>query len=103
MIIAAHTAVADAVSHAERLKSERYFVWEEDGERSLPSDNAHGERCMRGRSDLYTRKEFDPWGPALGESFDGAGIAWNLVGIDYEAETGVWHWSWDWEVACGNG
>ena len=30
-IIAVHTAVTDAVSHAQRIKSERYFVWQEEG------------------------------------------------------------------------
>lgn len=43
-IIAAHRAVTDAVSHAARVKSERYFVWQEDGSNDLAGDNGHGER-----------------------------------------------------------
>ena len=35
-VIAAHRAVTDAVSHAVRLKSDRYFVWQEDGSHDLP-------------------------------------------------------------------
>ena len=34
-IIAAHTAVTDSVSHGGRMKSKRYFVWQE--ERSGPN------------------------------------------------------------------
>ena len=38
-IIAAHTAVTDAVSHARRLQSDRYFVWQEDGSNDLAAGN----------------------------------------------------------------
>ena len=39
-IIAAHTAVTQAVSHGQRLKSSRYFVWQEDGANDLEADNS---------------------------------------------------------------
>lgn len=97
-IVAAHLAVAHAVSHGRRLQSERYFVWQEDGENDLLAGNGHAEACVTGSTDLYTKTEFDPWGEALGESFDRFGISWNLVMVEYEEETGFWHWSWDWEV-----
>lgn len=97
-IIAAHTAVTDAVSHALRLQSDRYFVWQEDGTNDLAAENGHGERAMTGVTDLYTKIEFDPWGDALGESLSGFGISWSLVLVEYEEETGFYHWSWDWEV-----
>ena len=98
-IIAAHLAVTDAVSHAERLKSDRYFVWMEDGAKDLEADNRHTERVMTGSTDLYSKVEFDPWADDLGEAFDNAGIAWRLYDVQYEPETGFFHWSWDWEVA----
>ena len=68
-IIAAHRAVTDAVSHAARVKSERYFVWQEDGSNDLAGDNGHGERAVTGTTDLYTKQELDPWADALGESY----------------------------------
>ena len=97
-IIAAHVAVTDAVSHGQRLRSERYFVWQEDGSNDLMAGNAHAVRAVTGSTELYTKTEFDPWGDALGASFDAAGISWSLVDVEYEDETGFWHWTWDWEV-----
>lgn len=97
-VIAAHVAVTDSVSHARRLASDRYFVWQEDGSNDLPADNGHGERVMTGVTDLYTKTPFDPWGEALGESLSSFGLSWDLVGIDYEEETRFFHWTWNWEV-----
>ena len=97
-VIAAHTAVTQNVSHAIRMKSERYFVWEEDGENALAASDGHAERVVTGHSDLYTKTEFDTWVDALGESLSSAGIAWSYVGCEYEEETGFWHHSWDWEA-----
>lgn len=98
-IIEAHLAVTDAVSHAERLQSDRYFVWQEDGENSLGAGNCHAERAVTGVTDLYTKIEFDPWADALGRAFDSAGISWRKDSVQYEEETGFFHHSWDWEVA----
>lgn len=97
-IVAAHVAVTDSVSHVERLTSDRYFVWREDGSNDLLSDNGHGERAVSGVTDLYTKQTFDPWVDALGESLSGFGIAWSLIGVDYEEETEFFHYTWDWEV-----
>jgi uncharacterized glyoxalase superfamily protein PhnB len=97
-IIAAHRAVTDAVSHAARVKSERYFVWQEDGSNDLAGDNGHGERAVTGTTDLYTKQELDPWADALGESFDAHGIAWALNSVQYEADTGFYHYEWVWEA-----
>lgn len=97
-IIAAHRAVTDAVSHAARVKSERYFVWQEDGSNDLAGDNGHGERAMTGTTDLYTKQELDPWADALGYSFDAHGIAWALNSVQYEADTGFYHYEWVWEA-----
>lgn len=98
-IIAAHTAVTDAVSHTLRLKSDRYFVWQEDGSNDLPADNSHAEGAVTGTTDLYTKMEFDPWADALGENLSAYGIAWELSSIQYEEDTGFYHYEWAWEVA----
>lgn len=98
-IIAAHTAVTDAVSHTLRLKSDRYFVWQEDGSNDLPADNSHAEGAVTGTTDLYTKVEFDPWADALGESLSAYGIAWELSSVQYEEDTGFYHYEWAWEVA----
>lgn len=98
-IIAVHTAVTDAVSHTLRLKSDRYFVWQEDGSNDLPADNSHAEGAVTGTTDLYTKMEFDPWADALGESLSAYGIAWELSSIQYEEDTGFYHYEWAWEVA----
>ena len=39
-IIDAHVAVTTAVSHSERLDSDRYFVWQEDGAGSVTANNS---------------------------------------------------------------
>ena len=97
-LINAHVAVTNSVSHGERLSSDRYFVWEEDGRNDLLADGAHAESAVTGRSDLYTRTEFDPWAEELEASFDRAGISWQRILSEYEEETRFWHVSWDWEV-----
>lgn len=98
-IIAAHRCVTDAVSHSEKLKSERYFVWQEDGVNSLEADGAHDEQAITGTTDLFTKQEFDPWVDALGVAFDEFGIAWSMESIQYEEDTGFYHYEWAWEVA----
>lgn len=98
-IIAAHTAVTDAVSHCERLKSDRYFVWQEDGESVLAADDLHAECAITGTTDLFTKQEFDPWVDAFGEALSSHGIAWSLSSVQYEDDTGFIHYEWSWEVA----
>lgn len=97
-IIAAHTAVTDQVSHFERMQSDRYFVWQEDGLNSLNANDAHIETAVTGSTDLFTKQEFDPWVEALGISFDQVGIAWSLNSIQHEDDTGFIHYEWYWEV-----
>lgn len=98
-IIAAHTAVTDAVSHGGRLKSDRYFVWQEDGEHPLYADSCRGERVVTGTTDLFTKQEFDPWADAFSSALDSAsGICWRLESVQFEEETGFWHYEWVWEV-----
>ncbi len=98
-IISVHTAVTDAVSHAERLKSSRYFCWEEDGANDLEAGNEHIERAMQGTTELFTKTEFDPWAEEFEKALNAdSGIAWELEDIQFEEETGFWHYTWSWEV-----
>lgn len=101
-IIAAHKAVTDQVSHGGRLKSKRYFVWQEDGSNDLEADGQHIETAVTGTSDLFTTREFDPWCRELEKALDAAGIAWRRNSVQFEADRGIWHYEWRWEV-IGNG
>lgn len=97
-IIAAHTAVTDSVSHNERMKSDRYFVWGENGADDLEASNIRAEKAVTGYTDLYTKIEFDPWKDQIEESFDKYGIFWSLNSVQYEEETGFTHYEWYWSV-----
>lgn len=98
-LIAAHVSVAGrAVSHAGRLQSDRYFVWQEEEADDFCADNRHAERAVSGYTDLFTKIEFDPWADALGDAFDAAGILWEKTGTTYEPNTGFFHHTWDWTV-----
>ena len=97
-IIAAHTAVTDAVSHGQRLRSSRYFVWQEDGANDLEADDRHVEGAVTGTTDLFTKQEFDPWAEAIGQSLSEHGVAWALSSVQFEEDTRFWHYEWTWEV-----
>ena len=101
-LISAIKTVSDAVSHGGRMKSERYFVWQEDGENDLLAGNRHAERAVTGTVDLFSKQEFDPWSDELRAAFDTAGIAWHLNSVQFEEDTGFWHWEWVFEVTDGN-
>ncbi len=100
-IIAAHTAVTDSVSHYYKLKSERYFVWQEEAGADLVAEGVHAERAVRGTTDLYTKTEDDPWRAAFEAALDAAGIAWYWNSTSYEEATGYIHTEWVWEVVNG--
>lgn len=97
-IIAVHLAVTDQVSHAEHMKSDRYFVWQEDGANDLEADGLHVEKAVTGSTDLFTKKEFDPWKEQFEESLENAGIIWYYNSFQYEESTGFYHHEWYWEV-----
>ena len=89
-IIAAHTAVTD-----------EYFVWQEDGERDLLADNRHTEKAVTGTTDLYTKREFDPWKDQFESSLNSTkGVTWYLNSVQFEEETELWHYEWRWTVRC---
>ena len=98
-IIAAHRAVTDAVSHGGRMKSERYFVWQEDGADDLVADDRHIEKAVTGTSDLFTKQEFDPWREQFEAALEELEIPWALRSIQFEEKTGFWHYEWEWTVA----
>lgn len=98
-IIKAHTDVTDAVSHFARLKSDRYFVWQEDGANDLIADGKHIDRAMQGSTDLFTKQDNDPWIAAFEKSLDENGAAWSLNSVQYEEDTGFIHYEWVWEVS----
>lgn len=102
-IVAAHTAVTDQVSHGGRMKSKRYFVWQEEAPDDLIADGKHIERAMIGTTDLFTSRELDPWCEELEKAFDASEyIAWERLQPQYEADTRIWHYEWRWEVSgCG--
>ena len=98
-IIGIHTAVTNSVTHATRLKSDRYFVWQEESREDYITDNKHTEKTWHGITDLFTKVEFDPWFEAFENSIDGtSGVAWSFESTDYEEDTGLWHHQWSWEI-----
>lgn len=98
-IIACHTAVTDAVSHCARMKSDRYFVWQEDSRNDLVVGDRHAEKAVEGTTDLYTKQEFDPWADEFEAALDADGcIVWRLNSYQYEEETGFHHYEWVWQV-----
>lgn len=98
-IIAVHLQITDKVSHGERMQSERYFVWQEDGTEDCILDGKHAEKAVTGSTDLFTKQEFDPWKDQMEEAFDNApDILWRLNSIQFEEETGFWHYEWIWTV-----
>lgn len=100
-IIAVHTAVTDQVSHGARLKSKRYFVWQESAQKDFEAEGVHAEKAMSGSTDLFTKMEFDPWKDLFEAQLDAAsGIAWRLNSVQLEEETGFWHYEWLWTVTC---
>ena len=101
-IIAAHTAVTDAVSHYERMQSDRYFVWQEESSNDFMADGIHAGKAVTGTTDLFTKMEFDPWAEALEQSMTAMGIPWALESVQYEDDTGFIHMEWTWE-ATDNG
>lgn len=101
-IVKAHTAVTEEVSHGERVKSQRYFVWQEDGADDFEADGIHAEKAMTGTTDLFTKQEFDPWRDDLEAALDAdPDITWSLISVQYELETGYWHYEWEWTVTDG--
>lgn len=97
-IINIHLTVTDQVSHAEHMKGDRYFVWQEDGENALFANGVHAETSITGTSDLFTKQEFDPWKDEFEQALTNADLPWSYNSFQYEEETGFFHHEWRWEV-----
>lgn len=97
-IISAHLGVTDRVSHNGRMKSDRYFVWQEEGESGLMADGLHLEKVVHGSTDLFTKREFDPWKDEFEGQLSTGGIVWQYEGVDWEPDTGFYHYEWSWEI-----
>lgn len=100
-VIAVHTAVTDAVSHGQRLKSNRYFVWQEDGAADFQAGNRHAEKAVTGSTDLFTKREFDPWKDEFEASLNNSRLSWRLESVQFEEDTGFWHYEWVWGLRYG--
>ena len=98
-IINAHRLVTDSVMHYEKLKSDRYFVWQEDGENILSANDRRKETAVSGTTDLFTKIELDPWKAEIEAAFDFYGIVWALNSVQYEEETEFIHYEWTWQVS----
>ncbi len=98
-IMEAHLTVTNVVKHGKNMKSDRYFVWQEDGANDLIAGGIHAEKAVTGTTDLFTKKEFDPWKEELEAAFDASPyIFWELNSVQYEENTGFYHYEWVWEV-----
>ena len=62
------------------------------------ADGGHAERAVQGTTDLFTKRECDPWADELGEALSAHGVAWYLSSVQYEEDTGFFHYEWVWEV-----
>lgn len=97
-IIACHLAVTDQVSHYERMKSDRYFVWQEEDANGYRVNNRRGDYAMAGSTDLFTKQEFDPWCEQFEAALDSMGVSWYKASVQHEDETQIIHHEWRWEV-----
>ena len=100
-IIDVHLAVTDQVSHAEHMKADRYFVWQEDGEASsFHSDDHKLEQQIHGTIDCYTLQEYDPLLDEIQDALDKADlVGWSLLSVQYEDETKLIHYEWEFYIA----
>lgn len=97
-VIAVHTAVSDSVSHIQRMKSDRYFVWEEDDKTDLVADGEHSETGREIVTDLFTHIEFDPWVESFEIELNKNGYPWSYDFVEYEEDTGLFHHQWRWSI-----
>lgn len=74
------------------------IVWAEENANSLHADNGMGEQSPNGTLDYFTQREFDPVVDTIQEKLQALGLAWELLPVQFEADTGVIHYEWAWEV-----
>lgn len=79
-------------------KGDRYIVWQEEGESdSLFLDNQHDEIVLKGSLNIYTKVEFDDLVDEVIDLFNGNGVPFNIINIEYETNSNYIHYSFDWE------
>lgn len=74
------------------------IVWAEESANSLHADNGMGEQSPRGTLDYFTQSEFDPTVDTIQAKLQELGLAWELLSVQFEEDTGVIHYEWSWEV-----
>lgn len=74
------------------------IVWAEESANSLHADNGKGEQSPRGTLDYFTQDEFDPTIDSIQAKLQELGLAWELLSVQFEEDTGVIHYEWSWEV-----
>lgn len=74
------------------------IVWAEEGAASLHADNGMAEQTPAGTLDYFTQDEFDPNIDAIQAKLQELGLAWELLSVQFEEDTGVLHYEWSWEV-----
>lgn len=76
-----------------------YILWAEDGESdSVNADDEKQNQSLQGTIDYFTKKEFDPIVDEIQDKLNSANIAWRLISIQHEKDTGYIHFEWLWEV-----
>lgn len=81
-------------------KIDRYIVWAEEGEGSSDYvNNRLDNQVVQGSVDLYTKKEFDELADKIQSVMDSESIAFTLIAVQYETDTGYIHYTWKWEIS----
>ena len=60
-------------------------------------DNQHDEIVIKGSLDIYTKVEFDDLVDEVIDLFNGNGVPFNIINIEYETNSSYIHYSFDWE------
>lgn len=93
-IVTALTSVTNDVSHGERLKSNRFIVWQEDSGNYLRCNNSAVEKSIEGTIDLFSKTELDSWSDLIEDALDANGVSFYLNSVQFEPDTRFWHWEW---------
>lgn len=99
MIAEGFGSIGVSIHHYHRPLGEfPAIVWTEESANSLHADNGMGEQSPRGTLDYFTQLEFDPTVDTIQAKLQELGLAWALLSVQFEEDTGVIHYEWSWEV-----
>lgn len=91
--------------HYEAIKeSDRYIVWFETGPGTGTryADGRLWRQTLIGEVHYFTKAEFDSNFDAIQSTFDNLDeLSWELISIDYNAETKYIEYVWKWEMIYG--